>query len=93
LTVQVAVEPLPLKVHWPFDGVKVPVEVGPCVNWTVPVGVDGVPDEVSVTVTVQVVDEPRATEVGLHDTTVEVSRAHFIVAEPVLAAWSGISPG
>jgi len=53
--VQLALGPVPLSVQL-FDGLNVPVAL--VVHVTVPVGVSGVPGEVSVTVAWQVVETP-----------------------------------
>ena len=62
---------VPLKVHGEVVNVPVPL----LVNATVPVAVVGVAD-VSVTVAVHVVDEPRATFEGLQETLVVVDAAN-----------------
>ena len=57
--VQVAVAPVPARVHG--DPVNVPEVPALLVKLIVPVGVIAVPGEVSVTVAVQVVDDPALT--------------------------------
>ena len=68
---QLALGPVPPSVQL-FDGLNVPVPL--VVHVTVPVGVRGVPGEVSVTVAWQVVDTPGWTKLGEQLTLVEVVR-------------------
>ena len=78
MEVQVAVPPLPLRLH----AVKVPDLLLDML--TGPVGVIGVPEAVSVTVTVQVVPVPARRVVGEQLTEVDVVRPVTVrVAEPV----------
>jgi hypothetical protein len=74
-----------------LDGVKVPVAGELWEKVTVPVGVTGLPLEVSVTVAVQVVAAPAGSGLGRHETVVVVSLAHLIEADPELVEWS-VSP-
>jgi len=69
--VQLALGPVPLSVQL-FDGLNVPVPL--VVHVTVPVGVSGVPGDVSVTVAWQVVETPGWTKLGEQVTLVEVVR-------------------
>ena len=68
---QLALGPVPFSVQL-FDGLNVPVAL--VVHVTVPVGVSGVPGEVSVTVAWQVVETPGWTKLGEQLTVVEVVR-------------------
>jgi len=54
------------------EPVKLPAEVPPLVNATVPRGADAVPAAVSLTVAVQVITCPTRTEDGVHATVVAV---------------------
>lgn len=75
-TEQVADAPVPDSVHDPLG-----------VNVTVPVGVDAVPDAVSVTVAVQLVAWPIATVDGVQATVVVVVRRLTVtVVLPLLTA-------
>lgn len=77
-----AVMPVPLSVH-----------VAPPVKLTIPVGVIGVPGELSVTVAVHDVDCPRLIVDGLHDTLVEVVLGlTTMLVVPLADAWFA-SPG
>jgi hypothetical protein len=75
-------------------GVAAPLADGVTVKLTVPVGVAFVPVEpVSVTVAVQVVGAPTATDVGAHTTPVVVVRPVTVsLAEPLLAVWLASPP-
>src|SRR3989442_1509089 len=67
-------------------GLKLPAPE--LVKVTVPVGVEGVPVSVSVTVAVQVVETPAGTVGGVQLTTVVVVRRRtFTSVVPVLVAW------
>ena len=68
---QLALGPVPLSGQL-FDGLNVPVPL--VVHVTVPVGVSGVPGDVSVTVAWQVVETPGWTKLGEQVTLVEVVR-------------------
>jgi hypothetical protein len=88
VTVQVAVPTtLWLRAHWALDGLNVPVAGELWVKVTVPVGVTGLPLEVSVTVAVQVVAVPAASGFGRQETVVVVDLAHFMEAVPELVKW------
>jgi len=86
----VAVGPLPDRVQL-LDGVKEP---GPLlVQVTVPVGVRGVPGEVSVTLDWHVVECPGCTKFGEQLTLVDVERCVTVKPKPPeLPEWS-LSPG
>ena len=67
-------------------GLKLPAPE--LVKVTLPVGVEGVPVSVSVTVAVQVVETPAGTVGGVQLTTVVVVRRRtFTSVVPVLVAW------
>lgn len=69
------------------------VQVDPPVKVTIPVGVIGVPGEVSVTVAVQDVDCPKLIVDGLHETLVEVALGlTMMLVVPLADAWFA-SPG
>jgi len=88
--VQLALGPVPVSVQL-FDGLNVPVLL--VVHVTVPVGVSGVPGDVSVTVAWQVVETPGWTKLGEQLTLVEVVRFVTIRGKvPELAEWSMSPP-
>lgn len=93
VTEQVAVPPLPERVHWPFDGLNDPDPDG-ALKVKVPVGVTLVPPDVSLTVAVHVVGELTATGEE-HDMEVEVDLPPPLdtvrTVEPELTVWS-VSP-
>src|SRR3989442_7079356 len=71
-------------------GLKLPAPE--LVKVTVPVGVEGVPVSVSVTVAVQVVETPAGTVGGVHPTVVEVVRLVTVTVALPLLFWWGDSP-
>jgi len=86
VVVQLAVDELTVpSVHG--VGLKAPLD-GEDEKPTVPVGVDGVPAFVSVTVAVHVVPTATSTEEGKHEIAVDVVRVLTVsVTEPLLTAW------
>jgi len=77
-------------VQWPALKLPEPSELKPP---TVPVGVSGVPGEVSVTVAVHVVDWSTATGLGEQLRFVEADRGStFSFWLPLLALWSESPP-
>jgi len=83
VTEQPAVAPVPVRVQLVAPNVPSPFLVQP----TLPVGVIGVPAEVSVTVAVQVVGWRSATVVGAQTTAVVVARCVTDTLEDPELSW------
>jgi len=83
-----AVPVVALAANWQAGTVKEPRVPASLVKSTAPVGVMRVPDpEESVTVAVQVVDDPVLTDAGWHETVVVVARTVTGIVTMLLVLW------